>query len=593
MLFNHANIIYNPLQEATKDLAKEDCNLIVLAPTSSGKTIVAEQVFNATKGRCLYLSPFKALTSEKLLTWADVKSKVAITGDHKKVRSVQEDLVLMTTESLDSKSRSMVRWLQEVKSIVCDESHLLSVDKRGDAFEIGLTRTSRLTNARIVFLSATMPNTKELAEWLTTLNGKPTEVIKTDWRPVKLNYEFIKTKNYEWDFNSDAVHICKTVTRQRPDSSVLIFVHSIAKGQMLSKALGAPFHCSRKGMKERQQIEEDFRSRKLKVLISTSTLAWGINMPCDVGVIVGAHRGPMPVDIYDLKQMAGRIGRYGLSTTGVVFFILKNGYYDWVVQGLTEIRPVRSVLDERLYFHLCSFIAREHMGYDEIKDFLEKTLAWQQEIVDEEVLNRAIEKLQMYSILSKALEPTSIARASAYMYVDPIDLWHMRKNLSAKPNGPKLIAKALAEVPSMEYEITLPDIDLKWIECKYSAQTVLTTALAHWLSGEDMPIGLGFVLGMFIKDLPRWMSALRMSGLDSAYAAELEIVVLNGVPFETAELVTLPGIGRKKAARLFAAGIKNKKDLKNQQVLAEKLLGPKTAIQAFAMLNEGKVILNF
>ena len=84
-----------------------------------------------------------------------------------------------------------------------------------------------------------------------------------------------------------------------------------------------------------------------------------------------------------------------------------------------------------------------------------------------------------------------------------------------------------------------------------------------------------------------------MSGMDAKYAAELEVVVLNGVPFEAAELTTLPGIGRKKATRLYAAGIKSKKDLKRQRVLAEKLLGPKTFFQVTTMMDEGKIVINF
>jgi len=135
--------------------------------------------------------------------------------------------------------------------------------------------------------------------------------------------------------------------------------------------------------------------------------------------------------------------------------------------------------------------------------------------------------------------------------------------------------------------------NIEWVVCEYSAQTLLATALSYWLDGKEMPPSLGFVISQFVRDLPRWLSALRMSGMDTKYAAKLEIVVLNGVPFEAAELTTLPGIGRKKAIKLYMAGIKSKKDLKDQKALAERLLGPKTFSRAITMLDEGKVILYF
>jgi len=522
-----------------------------------------------------------------------IESKVAITGDFKRTKPVKEDLVLMTTESLDSKSRSMASWLQKVTTIVADEAHLLSVDKRGDAFEIGLTRTSLLTDARIVFLSATMPNVEELSSWLTSLNGRRSEIVRTDWRPVELEYEFIQTSNQEWDFNDDALRCCRMAIRRNPESSILVFVHSIAKGNKLSKQLNCPFHCSRNSLKVRTEMEDDFRAKRNKVLVSTSTLAWGINMPCDIGIIVGGHRGPMAVDIYDMKQMAGRIGRYGMSKKGKVFFVLKKRDFDRVKDGLLEVRPVTSVLPERLYFHLCSFVAREELNYEEIVEFLEKTLAWKQGLVNREVLDRAVEKLQMYKILSDKMEPSSIAKASAYMYVDPIDLWYIRRALSIQPKEAKKIAKAFATVPSMAYEITLTGSKINWVECGYSAQTALATALYYWLEGEDMPMELNYIIYQFNADLPRWLAALRMCGTNKDYATELELVMLNGVPFEAAQLTKIPGVGRKKASKLISAGIMNKEDLLADKKTARILLGPKTYQQAIAFLENNTFILQF
>jgi len=191
-------ITYNPLQSLTEQFVSKDCNLVVLAPTSSGKTIVAEQFMIPTieEGRkALYLSPLKALTSEKLKSWEDIPfSKVAFTSDHSRPGiTVPQKLILMTTECLDSKTRGARQWLRSIGCLVADEAHMLSMPRRGDAFEIGLTRFSSINpSSRIIFLSATIPNADELGDWLTTLNGKPTEVVKTDWRPIEQEHFFIK-----------------------------------------------------------------------------------------------------------------------------------------------------------------------------------------------------------------------------------------------------------------------------------------------------------------------------------------------------------------------------------------------------------------
>jgi len=68
----HSNITYNPLQKETLKYMNSDVNLVVMAPTSSGKTYVAEQfLFTAIKEKKkgIYLSPLKALTEEKKRSW--------------------------------------------------------------------------------------------------------------------------------------------------------------------------------------------------------------------------------------------------------------------------------------------------------------------------------------------------------------------------------------------------------------------------------------------------------------------------------------------------------------------------------------------
>ena len=71
-------------------------------------------------------------------------------------------------------------WINEVKTVVIDEIHLLNDPRRGPTLEIIITLLKQLIKPQIIGLSATIGNPKELAEWLEA------ELVSDDWRPVEL-----------------------------------------------------------------------------------------------------------------------------------------------------------------------------------------------------------------------------------------------------------------------------------------------------------------------------------------------------------------------------------------------------------------------
>ncbi len=597
----HENITYNPLQQETIKHINSDSNLIISAPTSSGKTIVAEQfMFTAlSQGkRALYLSPLKALTNEKYEMWKEMGlSLVAITSDHERSpRPITERLILMTTEALDSKSRGAKSWLKEVGVIICDEAHLLGAPKRGDAFEVGLTRFSQINpKARIVTLSATLPNVEDIKTWLTDLNGKPTIVVETAWRPVTQTHHLIKTFDREWEFNQTALENIAKIRQHHSDSQILIFVHTVAKGHQIAKHFSIPFHYSKIGKDERHFLEQSFRDKKLMTLVSTSTLAYGINLPADVGIIIGGHRGPVMVEPWDIKQMAGRIGRYGLSTEGQVYYIFKRNYASELYDQLTNMPPIESQLPPRLYFHLTSFIAREGMQLPQIRDFISRTLASHQYTLH---IEEALDLLMQYEIIRKtdegALFPSLLGKASAYMYVDPIDLFYLKRNLQDHPLTPGLVARAFADIPSYAYETFVPD-DLQCpIEMPYGQQTIIASCLYEWLLGRDLSPTASVIIPPFIMDIERWTSALTMAGLDKAYTKNLSLTVQYGIEENLLELVSIPGIGRKRALDLSRFSIYTKADMLKHYQIAQNIVGKKIMLQIQDQKERpGKIILRF
>ena len=178
-------------KKAIKAGLLENKNLLVCTPTASGKTLIAEIAIMKNimerRGKGIYIVPLKALGSEK---YKDFKKKyeghanVALSiGDLDKTESYlgQYDIIVATSEKLDSLIRHHTPWLADVATIVVDEVHLLNDPGRGPTLEILLTILKEiLPKAQIIALSATIGNPTELANWLEA------ELVEDTWRPVKL-----------------------------------------------------------------------------------------------------------------------------------------------------------------------------------------------------------------------------------------------------------------------------------------------------------------------------------------------------------------------------------------------------------------------
>lgn len=182
-----------PAQEkAIKQGLLEGKSLLVCTPTASGKTLIAE--IAATKHilekhtKAIYLVPLKALASEK---FKDFKKrygsimKIALSiGDFDSADPylADYDLIISTSEKMDSLIRHHTPWLSSVSCVIVDEVHLLNDPGRGPTLEILLTILKQmLKNVQIIALSATIGNPEELSAWLNA------ELVIDDWRPVKLH----------------------------------------------------------------------------------------------------------------------------------------------------------------------------------------------------------------------------------------------------------------------------------------------------------------------------------------------------------------------------------------------------------------------
>jgi helicase len=181
----------HPIQEKSISAGLlNDKSLLVCAPTASGKTFVASMAIakHLGEGKAIYVVPLRALANEKFKEYQKMlegtEYKVVMsTGDidSKSGYLANYDLLILTSEKLDSLIRHKVSWLSEIKLVVIDEIHLLNDKSRGPTLEIIITLLKRLIKPQIVGLSATIGNPNELADWMES------KLVEDDWRPVKLH----------------------------------------------------------------------------------------------------------------------------------------------------------------------------------------------------------------------------------------------------------------------------------------------------------------------------------------------------------------------------------------------------------------------
>ncbi len=330
---------FNPIQtQIFHTIYHTDQNVLLGAPTGSGKTVAAElavmRLFNhAPHLKAVYLGPLKALVQERLKDWGTKfvdkmgKKMVELTGEFTPdvLALKQADIICTTPEKWDGVSRSWQNrgYVTLVGLIIIDEIHLLGED-RGPILEVIVSRMRHIasqtqTQVRVIGLSTALANAKDLADWL-GIQGPGLFNFHPSVRPVPLK---IHVQGYEGaaycprmaKMNRPAY---AAILSYSPTKPVLIFVSSrrqtrltamdiishvagdgqpkrfiIGDDNVLQRAIGKIRdanlkHCLSFGIglhhaglprDDRALVEELFDKRVIQVLISTATLAWGVNLP--------------------------------------------------------------------------------------------------------------------------------------------------------------------------------------------------------------------------------------------------------------------------------------------------------------------------
>lgn len=438
-----------PIQErAVKEFKLlQGTNLVVFAPTSSGKTFIGEIAVVASaskKKKVFYLLPMKALAEEK---YNEFRENYLPSGIHTVIstRDRQEydsaiikgdyNIALIVFEKLNALLVSKPSLLEDVGLLIIDELQMLGDEERGPALEMLLTKVLQTkSRPQLLGLSAVLGEAKELASWLGA------ELLVEHKRPVELRKGvFYKDTFYYQEHNSrieDAEKWAEIYGRRKEDTlwnlaaylsgekneSTILFLpdkatvdgfaaklrdivtlspvdDAIAELLRLEESVtrdflifllkkGIAVHHADLSWDQREVIERYARSGSIKLLLSTTTLGLGMNMPFKNAVL--DHRRwrtfkrPKDIRLTDktksqLENEGGRVARFGfIPDFGRAILVTdsafeKDVWMNYYIRGSFEkISP--AVDESELREYILQFIACDYAHTkDDVKSLLKST----------------------------------------------------------------------------------------------------------------------------------------------------------------------------------------------------------------------------
>ncbi|XP_056445550.1 exosome RNA helicase MTR4 [Gadus chalcogrammus] len=192
--------ILDPFQREAILCIDNNQSVLVSAHTSAGKTVCAEYAIALAlreKQRVIFTSPIKALSNQKYREMYEEFQDVGLMTGDVTINPTASCLV-MTTEILRSMLYRGSEIMREVAWVVFDEIHYMRDAERGVVWEETIILLP--DNVHYVFLSATIPNAKQFAEWICHLHKQPCHVVYTDYRPTPLQH-------YLFPAGGDGLHL--------------------------------------------------------------------------------------------------------------------------------------------------------------------------------------------------------------------------------------------------------------------------------------------------------------------------------------------------------------------------------------------------
>ena len=376
-----------------------------------GKHVNEDGSISADDFKIVYVAPMKSLCAEMTGSFGKRLEKYGLTvseltGDSQlsKEQINKTQIIVCTPEKWDIITRKGGErtYTQLVRLVIFDEIHLLH-DERGPVLETLVARSIRSIETtqeevRLVGLSATLPNYQDVATFLRVNHKTGLFHFDNSFRPVPLEQQFIgiTEKKPMKRYNVMQEIVYEKTMEHAGKNQVLIFVHSRketgktaravrdaclekdtlggflkegsasmevlrteaeqVKNMELKDLLPYGFAIHHAGMTrvDRTLVEDLFADRHIQVLVSTSTLAWGVNLPAHTVIIKGTQiyspdKGRWTeLSALDVLQMLGRAGRPQYDTRGEGILITNHSELQYYLSLLNQQLPIESQMIAKL-----------------------------------------------------------------------------------------------------------------------------------------------------------------------------------------------------------------------------------------------------
>ena len=490
----------NTIQSTTFSASFEsDHNMLISAPTGAGKTNLAllamlrcvsnYQSLNDVK--IVYVAPLKALVQELVHSFS-IKLKPLnmavgeLTGDTAMTKQQLQatHLIITTPEKWDVVSRKGMNnsVMTSIKLMIVDEIHLIH-DPRGPAIESIIARS--MPYMRLIGLSATLPNYQQVGEWL---QCPQSHIFNFDqsYRPCPLAQEFIgiSTSSFKKYQLQNQITYTK-VMEDAGEYQCIVFVHSRKETWKTANALiemgieqssldqfqlaqdsldilkqmstqctnkhlqqllphGFGIHHAGLSREDRTLVEDLFADKHIQVLVATSTLSIGINLPSHTCIIKGTSIYSPEKGTYidlghaQLLQMIGRAGRPGFDEFGRGIVITFSNLLSHYTSIVNHQFPIQSQLAKQIVDCMNAEIILGINSIDSGIQWVKKTWFYASLKLEDHMLKQIVHscftllndcKMAMYDYPN--VYPTELGRIASYFYINYESIAYYYSNIKS------------------------------------------------------------------------------------------------------------------------------------------------------------------
>ncbi|MBY9001780.1 MAG: DEAD/DEAH box helicase [Candidatus Heimdallarchaeota archaeon] len=436
-------------------------DVLAIAPSSAGKTYITErfvsEYFRANYGKFLksprrmkvaFILPYKALAVQEynrfqtMVEHQGIKVLLAVGGVGVKEEEIAEaNIIVGTYEKVLALMKYHPILTKYLKLLIIDEFHFLGTERGVVIEELILEWKRKSSEAQLILLSSSISNPIEIADWL---NVTPIIEVK---RPIPLDYSvevsadtlkyvnklketseqiliFSQSRSVaeklaekiaekrDKESDLDLEQVLAFATENIEDTNIMKTIKNAYFPPLLKKVVQHRTAYHHAGLNDivRILIEEMYRSGEIDVLVSTSTLAAGINLPADLSIYT-IKNNRIKTENNLVFQTLGRAGRLGYRDKGKGVVLVPNERLRSKTEkqlfekdGNEKVKPIFQSIKSKMgdYDFLIKYYL-ESIKFNEepyssqmihLLDFLEDSLWFyqkrtklQRHIVDFEILN--------------------------------------------------------------------------------------------------------------------------------------------------------------------------------------------------------------